>query len=147
MTRQHGEEQIKSTLQAAALTIPPRAADSLVGRFCARLGEVAAHPDRVPIRINGIPLEARAGGTLLGAAIKGGVRLMHLCGARTLCSTCRVKVESGADNLSPITAKERLSLRYHLSLGPRTRLACQARVAGPVEVESIFPLCGDLPGE
>ena len=90
-------------------------------------------------------IEVRRGGTLLGAAMKNGVRLMHVCGARTLCATCRVVVESGEDNLTPMRGTEKFSLRWHLSVSPRTRLACQARVNGPVEVESVFPLCGELP--
>jgi ferredoxin len=117
----------------------------LKSAFSARLKQVAARPEVVPIELDGRRIEVRRGGTLLGAAMKNGVRLMHVCGARTLCGTCRVVVESGEDNLTPIRATEKFSLRWHLSMSPRTRLACQARVNGPVEVESVFPLCGDLP--
>ena len=113
--------------------------------FAARLKQVAARPGIVPVEFDGRRIDVRLGGTLLGAAMKNGVRLMHVCGARTLCGTCRVVVESGADNLSPMRGTEQFSLRWHLSMSPRTRLACQARVNGPVEVESVFPLCGDLP--
>ncbi|HUA34054.1 MAG TPA: 2Fe-2S iron-sulfur cluster-binding protein, partial [Candidatus Binataceae bacterium] len=114
-------------------------------RFAERLGQVASRPDAVPIEFDGHKIEARRGSTLLGAAMKNGHRLMHVCGARTLCGTCRVTVAAGADNLTPISTKEKLSLRYHLSMSSRTRLACQARVEGPVEVEPVFPLCGELP--
>ena len=113
--------------------------------FVTRLKQVAARPDVVPIEFDGRLIEVRRGGTLLGAAMKNGVRLMHVCGARTLCATCRVVVESGEDNLTQMSGAEKFSLRWHLSMSPRTRLACQARVNGPVEVESVFPLCGDLP--
>ena len=113
--------------------------------FAARLKQVADQPDVVPIEFNGARIEVRRGGTLLGAAMKNGVRLMHVCGARTLCATCRVVVESGEDNLTSMSGSEKFSLRWHLSISPRTRLACQARVNGPVEVESVFPLCGELP--
>jgi 2Fe-2S ferredoxin len=113
--------------------------------FARRLKEVAARPDVVPIEFNGRKIDVRLGGTILGAALKNDIRLMHVCGARTLCATCRVVVESGADNLTPMRPAERFSLRWHLSISPRTRLACQARVRGPVEVESVFPLCGELP--
>ena len=85
--------------------------------------------------------------TTRGTAMKNGVRMMHACGAQTLCATCRVKVTDGADNLTPMSLKEKLSLRYHLSVSPRVRLACQARVLGPVEADTVFPLCGTLPGE
>ncbi len=122
----------------------PKPNTTLRARFAARLCDVAAHPETVPIEFDGRKIAARRGGTLLGAALKNRQRLMHLCGARALCATCRVKVVGGAENLAPMSRKERLSLRYHLSFSPRTRLACQARVEGPVEVESVFPLCGDL---
>jgi ferredoxin len=117
----------------------------LKNAFAARLKQVAARPEVVPIEFDGRRIEVPRGGTLLGAAMKNGVRLMHVCGARTLCATCRVVVESGEDNLTPMRGSEKFSLWWHLSMSPRTRLACQARVNGPVEVESVFPLCGDLP--
>src|SRR5271166_859887 len=88
-----------------------RAPRDLAARFAARLSEVASRPDVVPIRLCGAQLEARAGGTLLGAAMRNGVRMMHACGAQTLCATCRVKVVDGADNLTPMTLKEKASLR------------------------------------
>ena len=119
----------------------------LASRFAARLREVAARPEAVPIRLCGSKLEARAGGTILAAAMKNDIRMMHACGAQTLCATCRVKVVEGAENLSPMSTKEKVSLRYHLSMSPRVRLACQARVLGPIEAEAVFPLCGTLPGE
>ena len=133
--------KIKSAIE------PARGVDDreLRNSFATRLKQVAARPDVVPIEFNGERVEVRRGGTLLGAAIKNGVRLMHVCGARTLCATCRVVVESGEDNLTPMRGTEKFSLRWHLSVSPRTRLACQARVNGPVEVESVFPLCGELP--
>ena len=142
-------EQIESSFAARIkLAIEPaqRFEDrELKSAFAARLKQVAAKPDVVPIELDGKKIDVRRGGTLLGAALKNGVRLMHVCGARTLCGTCRVVVESGEDNLTPMRGTEKFSLRWHLSMSPRTRLACQARVNGPVEVESVFPLCGDLP--
>jgi ferredoxin len=133
--------RIKSAIE------PIRAVDDrgLRSAFASRLKQAAARPDVVPIEFDGRRIEVRRGGTILGAAMKNGVRLMHVCGARTLCATCRVVVESGEDNLTPMRATEKFSLRWHLSVSPRTRLACQARVNGPVEVESVFPLCGELP--
>jgi ferredoxin, 2Fe-2S len=114
-------------------------------RFAVRLMEVASNRERVPIALAGRRVEARLGGTVLAAALKNSVRVMHVCGAHTLCGTCRVRVDAGGDNLTAMTVKERLSLRYHLSLSSRTRLACQARVLGPIEAEPVMPLCGDLP--
>jgi 2Fe-2S ferredoxin len=145
MDTEISESEFAARLKSAIGT--PRAVDDHAVRdaFAARLKRVAARPDVVPIEFDGRRIDARRGGTLLGAAMKNGIRLMHVCGARTLCGTCRVVVESGEDNLTPMRATEKFSLRWHLSVSPRTRLACQARVNGPVEAESVFPLCGDLP--
>ena len=146
MKSQSSEAEVFRRLKglAGAKTRAPR---DLVSRFATRLSEVAARPEVVPIRLCGEKVEARAGGTLLAAAVKNGVRVMHACGAQTLCATCRVKVTDGEDNLTPMSFKEKLSLRYHLSVSPRVRLACQARVLGPIEANAVFPLCGTLPGE
>ena len=146
MKSQPSEAEIAARLRGLAAE-RVRAPRDLAARFVARLSEVASRSDAVPINLCGSQLEARAGGTLLGAAMRNGVRMMHACGAQTLCATCRVKVVDGADNLTPMTLKEKASLRYHLSVSPRVRLACQARVLGPVEADAVFPLCGTLPGE
>lgn len=142
-------DDAKLRARLRALAEPRHAQEDAAARerFMARLSEAAAHPDRVPIEFGGRKLQARKGGTILGAALRGGERLMHVCGARTLCGTCRVKIVAGEENLTPMSGKERFSLRYHLSVSPRVRLACQARVEGPIEAEPVFPLCGDLPGD
>ena len=139
------ETKLAAEMKFVARPVSGTSDPELKRAFAKRLKEVAARPDVVPIEINGRKIDMRLGGTLLGAALKNDIRLMHVCGARTLCATCRVVVESGEDNLTPMRGSEKFSLRWHLSVSPRTRLACQARVRGPVEVESVFPLCGELP--
>lgn len=139
------DAELAAMLRGSAESAHHAGADALRDRFAARLSEVAARPGAVPIELDGRKLEARRGGTILSAALKNRIRLMHVCGARTLCGTCRVKIDAGGENLTPMSAKEKFSLRYHLSFSSRTRLACQARVEGPIEVEPFFPLCGDLP--
>lgn len=139
------ESRLAAKMKSVARPVAGIGDLNLKRAFAKRLGEVAARPDLVPIEIDGRKIDVRFGGTILGAALKNDIRLMHVCGARTLCATCRVTVQSGADNLTPMRPTERFSLRWHLSISPRTRLACQARVRGPVEVESVFPLCGELP--
>ncbi len=140
-------DESKLAVEMTAIDRPVSQIDdpNLKRAFAKRLKEVAARSDVVPIEFNGRKIDVRLGGTILGAALKNDIRLMHVCGARTLCATCRVVVQSGADNLTPMRPAEKFSLRWHLSISPRTRLACQARVRGPVEVESVFPLCGELP--
>ena len=144
MNRPADEMAIALRLRGSADEMPQTREVGLREHFAARLRDVASRLDLVPIEFDGKKIAARRGGTLLGAALKSRTRLMHLCGARTLCATCRVKVTAGAENLAPMSPLERLSLRYHLSFSSRTRLACQARVVGPVAVESVFPLCGEL---
>ena len=146
MSARIDDAEIAAMLRGGTDAVRDCGASDLRERFAARLGQVAAHPEAVPIEFDGRKLKARRGGTILSAAMKNRIRLMHVCGARTLCGTCRVKIEAGRENLTPMSAKEKFSLRYHLSFSPRSRLACQARVEGPIEVKSFFPLCGDLPG-
>ena len=67
------------------------------------------------------------GATLLAAMHAAGHDWMHACGAKGRCTTCRLQVRAGAENLSPLTAAE---LRYRAAgrLLPDERLACQARL-------------------
>jgi len=70
--------------------------------------------------------------TLLAALQAAGHDWMHACGAKGRCTTCRVQVLAGLENLSPLTAAE---LRYRAAgrLQPNERLTCQARLpAGEV---------------
>src|SRR5260370_16047662 len=96
-------EKIAARMKSAVE--PAREVDDrdLGNTFATRLKQVAARPDVVPIEFDGRRIEVRRGGTLLGAAMKNGVRLMHVCGARTLCATCRVVWESGEDNLTQMS--------------------------------------------
>jgi 2Fe-2S ferredoxin len=75
----------------------------------------------------GPPLEVPAGRTVLAAIHAAGHDWWHACGAKGRCTTCRVRIESGTEFLSPPTEPE---LRYRAAgrLGPHERLACQARV-------------------
>ncbi len=75
----------------------------------------------------GAPVEVPAGATLLAALQAAGHDWMHACGAKGRCTTCRVQVLSGAENLAPLTAAEE---RYRAAgrLLPTERLTCQARL-------------------
>jgi ferredoxin len=74
------------------------------------------------------------GSTLLGAAQTLGVDLNHYCGGICSCGTCWVHVVAGAEHLSPIDGRERMVLGHERSTAG-ARLACQARVEGPVTVK------------
>lgn len=80
----------------------------------------------------GPPVAVPAGATLLAALQRAGHDWPHACGAKGRCTTCRVRVLAGPDNLTPLTDPE---TRYRAAgrLRPDERLTCQARLpAGEV---------------
>ncbi|MFO0707188.1 MAG: 2Fe-2S iron-sulfur cluster-binding protein [Nitrospira sp.] len=72
--------------------------------------------------------------TLLDAAKELGFPLNHDCGGNASCTTCRVEVQSGAENLSEIDFDEQDLLDREALREPWHRLGCQARVLGDVVV-------------
>src|SRR5438105_3195414 len=47
-----------------------------------------------------------AGTTILSAAIEIGLKIRHNCGGNATCGTCRVHIEEGMENLSPVNERE-----------------------------------------
>ena len=84
-------------------------------------------PDEVVVQV-------RAGTSLLAAAAAGGVELMHSCGGIGACTSCRVQILSGWEQLSPIGRAEREQLKESGILETH-RLACQTMVYGNVVME------------
>ena len=74
-----------------------------------------------------------SGTTLLRAAVDLGVHISHVCGGNGICSTCRVEVVAGGENLTAINPQE---IAYDLGSG--RRLGCQARVLGNVGVRVLM---------
>lgn len=62
--------------------------------------------------------------TILEASRIGGIPHAAICGGRGRCTTCRVRVESGAEQLSPVGEREAKSLKRIGATGA-VRLACQ----------------------
>ncbi|MDQ5859227.1 MAG: (2Fe-2S)-binding protein [Acidobacteriota bacterium] len=79
------------------------------------------------------------GSTVLQAALDLGVNISHICGGNGICSTCRVEVVAGGENLTPVNPQE---IAY--DLGDRRRLGCQARVKGNVAVRVLMVPKADL---
>ena len=75
----------------------------------------------------GATMDVPADATLLAALQAAGHDWMHACGAKGRCTTCRLQVRTGQENLSPPTAAE---LRYQAAgrLLPTERLTCQAQL-------------------
>jgi adenylate cyclase len=67
--------------------------------------------------------------TILQAALAAGIPHYHACGGNAQCSTCRILVRGGAEQLSPVNEKEK-NLRKRIRFPEDVRLACQAYVRG-----------------
>lgn len=75
------------------------------------------------------------GQTLLKALQADNVDWMHACGGKGRCTTCRVIVLQGMQNLAPLTASE-VKYRANGRLRVNERLTCQCILE-----------CGDMVGK
>ncbi len=73
--------------------------------------------------------------TILEAADFLGFKLNHDCGGNASCSTCRVDVVAGDENLSEIDFEEQDLLDREALTEPYHRLSCQAKVLGDIIVQ------------
>lgn len=62
-----------------------------------------------------------------------GIDILHRCGGNARCATCRVEVVAGEP--SPITEAEERRLSELRTRKETTRLACQVRVLGDLDVQ------------
>jgi ferredoxin len=76
------------------------------------------------------PVLVRTNQRLLEVLVANSAPITMACGGKGLCATCHIHVIAGADMLSPITPRERRSLRMLSDARPNSRLACQAKVTG-----------------
>jgi len=92
---------------------------------------------RLTVQPAGYEIEIAEGETIMGGANARGYFWPTTCGGKGECTTCACVVLAGAGNLSSMSRSESYSLaegRGRAVLGTPTRLACQARVHGDVEV-------------
>ena len=85
---------------------------------------------------SGRKIPVRAGATVLEALRDCGIPHAAVCGGRARCTTCRILVSSGLDDLSPPEAQEAAALA-RIDAASGVRLACQVR---PTMDVSIVPL-------
>ncbi len=81
-------------------------------------------------------IEAPEDRTLLEVARQNGIPHVCACGGHARCSTCRVLVLDGLENLTPRTEPECRLARLK-GFEPEVRLACQTRARGPVTVRRL----------
>jgi adenylate cyclase len=79
------------------------------------------------------------GFSILEASRFAGIAHMSMCGGRGRCSTCRVLVTAGLENLPPPNAAEASTLAV-IGAGGATRLACQVRPHEDVHVAPLLTL-------
>lgn len=89
---------------------------------------------RIRFLPSGREVDIARGAHLTAAAVRAGVAIVHDCDGQGVCGTCRVRVEAGADRLSPIDPRERLQLGPEVDHG--WRLCCLVRVWGSVTVRA-----------
>ena len=74
---------------------------------------------------------------LMDAVLQVGLPLGQSCDGVALCGFCRVRVVEGSDNLSTAGAEERKVMAAQHA-GTDERLACCARINGPVTVTTDY---------
>jgi adenylate cyclase len=101
--------------------------------------KVMAEDGKFEIELEGDKaLKVSADQTILDASLSAGIPHFHACGGNAECSTCRILVVEGMENLSPVNSSER-ELRDSVGLPANIRLACQTYVQGePVKVRRII---------
>lgn len=76
--------------------------------------------------------------SLLEASLQGNVPIYHACGGKGKCTTCRVLVVEGEENLSEPNEQELIS-KEKMHFPPRVRLACQTKIKhGRVKAQRII---------
>ena len=94
---------------------------------------------RVTVRYpGGREVRIAPGATILEASRANGIPHASVCGGRSRCSTCRIRIDAGRDALPPASPEERKVLE-RVDAPPNVRLACQLRPAADVSVTPLLP--------
>lgn len=92
------------------------------------------------IKAQGITtFEAEPGTRLVLAIEDAGIDILHRCGGKARCTTCRVEVVDG--DAGPMTNREQRRLTRITDAIPTTRLSCQVLVEHDLHVRVVTRLC------
>jgi adenylate cyclase len=81
-------------------------------------------------------IKSESTASLLDISLQNGIPHVHVCGGKARCSTCRVIVLDGEENVLPRNeAEEKLARKKGFECN--IRLACQTRVKGDVTVRRL----------
>ena len=82
--------------------------------------------------------------TILEVSIAHKIPHLRECGGNGRCTTCRVRICEGIQNVLPRTRRE-AQVADARRWDRFTRLACQARVSGDLTLERLIKSCADVP--
>lgn len=88
--------------------------------------------------IGGSKVSAARGLTILEISRANRIPHASVCGGRARCSTCRVRVVEGLEDLPPASEAEQLVLR-RVGAPSNVRLACQLRPTADLAVSTLLP--------
>ncbi len=100
---------------------------------------------KIDVEPSRVSFEIHADETVMAGALRNGYSWPTICGGQGSCGTCVALILAGQERLSPMQAREEMSLRVVASTLPSTlpgsgqcwRLACQTKVSGDVRLRKI----------
>ena len=102
-------------------------------------GRVERRRHRITVRYPGLrDVRIAPGASVLEASRASGIPHASVCGGRSRCSTCRVRINDGQEALPPASPEERKVLD-RIGVPPNVRLACQLRPVADVSVTPLLP--------
>jgi adenylate cyclase len=91
--------------------------------------QIYYHPDEKQVTVEETE-------TILRASLRSGIPHTHVCGGKARCSTCRVMIVEGLENLNPRNEREQ-TMAERLKFGPNIRLACQTTFQGEIRLRRL----------
>ena len=113
----------------------------IVAALAARLVRRVVERRRGVVHItypNGRKVQITRGPTVLEASRLNGIPHASVCGGRGRCSTCRIRINEGAEQLEPPSAAEQKVLD-RIRVAPNVRLACQVKPNHDLSVTPLLP--------
>jgi adenylate cyclase len=87
---------------------------------------------------DGTSIRIMKGMTILDGILLNGIPHAHVCGGRGRCTTCRIRIEKGMENLNKPGFDEN-SILHKISAPENVRLACQCQPTGQVKIHPLLP--------
>ena len=95
-------------------------------------------PGRPRLFLGGRVIPVPPDATVLEALRAAGIDQAAVCGGRARCSTCRIRITGGAEDLPPPNPNEQRVLR-RIAAPPIVRLACQIRPTADLQITPLLP--------